>query len=243
MKKISSFTLWAMALCLMFTAAALAEPASKATAMVAQPDTLVQLKLNNQWQTILTQGIKTPTAKDLFIDVALQTGLTTDTKVVSKTLAKALAMADAEVSVRVLVNNSPVNVFPNDVVFDKRKQTLIAQFAGYVDEKCFSINAETGLIEIDELCIEPESLQLILETLQANSFNFIVPDLPAGTHTLTIQVKGAYATNVEGVTIDDHVYSAGEAKADVYIGASSVTVETVRMIKGEDVQQSYMELQ
>lgn len=244
MRKIISKTISCMLFGLMIASAAqAADPASKVSAMVAQPDTLVQLKLNNQWQTIMTQGIKTPTGKDLFIDVALQSGLTTDTKVVSKVLAKALAQADAEVAVRVLVDGSPLNVFPNDVTFAKRKQTLIAQFAGYMSEECLSINPETGLIEIDELCIQPESLQLILDTLEANSFNFIVPDLTAGSHTVAIQVKGAYSTNVEGVTIGDQVYSSGEASADVYIGASSVTMETVRMVKGEDFSQEYPELQ
>lgn len=243
MKKISSIMILCVTLCLLLTAAAMAEPASKVTAMTAQPDTLVKLELNNQWQTILTQGIKTPTGKDLFINVALQSGLTTNTKVISKNLARALSEAEAQISVRVLIDGNPLNVFPNDVIFAKRKQTQIAEFAGYINEDCLSINPDNGLIEIDELCIEPETLQLILETLQAGAFNFVVPDLNAGEHVINVQVKGHYATQVAGVTIDDHIYSAGEASADIYLGASSVTVETVRMIKGEDFEQDYPDLQ
>ena len=44
-----------------------------------------------------------------------------------------------------------------------------------------TVDPETGEVTVGPALIEPETLQLILDTMQANSFNFIVPDLAVGT--------------------------------------------------------------
>lgn len=193
------------------------------------------------WQQIFEQVIKTPTGKDLFIDVSLECGLTTNTKVMSRALAKALAEAEAIVEVRVLVDDVavPVNGLDpadTDITFARRTQTLIAEFAG--DFSTCEVD-EDGAIVITDECLDPESLQLILDTMTANSFNFIAPDLVADEHIVTVEAKLSYRTLNEGTTIvieeEDVEGGVGASAAAAYLGNGSVTIETVRMIKDEDV--------
>lgn len=237
------------------------QPASKATAKCSDIGIVVASDQGDDqgWQEILTQEIKTPTGKDLFINVSLECGLTTNTKVMSKQLAKSLAMAEAIVKVKVLVDEVPVKVNENgdsEIIFARRAQTLIAEFAGLYNlwsEDCVLI--ETAIVDevevvtgisfsTDSDCFVPESLQLILDTMQANSFNFIHPDLTAGVHTVTVMAKLEYDTDTQieeptrfPVPVDEFVLEdlLNEAVATAYLGNGSVTVELVRMIKDEDI--------
>ena len=193
------------------------------------------------WE-IFKQVIKTPTGKDLFIDVSLECGLTTNTKVMSRALAKAVAEAEAIVKVQVLVDGLPVAVNgdgDSEIIFARRHQTLIAEFAGDFSTCEVVVDPDTGSgsIVITDECLDPESLQLILDTMQANSFNFIAPDLVAGEHTVTVMAKLSYMKNgYEVVPIEeDDPQTTGKAAAAAYLGNGSVTIEVVRMIKGEDL--------
>ena len=197
------------------------------------------------WYQIFEQVIKTPTGKDLFIDVSLECGLTTNTKVMSRALNKAVAEAEAVVKVQVLVDGVPVKVngIPNDpseIIFARRHQTLIAEFAGDFSTCGVEVDPDTGIgsIVITDECLDPESLQLILDTMQANSFNFIAPDLVAGEHTVIVMAKLSYMKNgyeVVPVGEDDDPQTTGAAAAAAYLGNGSVTIEVVRMIKDEDL--------
>jgi hypothetical protein len=239
---------------------AVAGPSAKATAKIADLS-VIQVSGNDTggegstpWNRILTQTIKIPQGKDLFIDVSLECGLTTNTKVMSKRLAKAAAFAEAVVEVRVLVGDVAVEVNENDAVevnengdtditFARRSQTLIAEFAGSLEnadnESCLIFTPDGsggGSVTIDWECVQPETLQLILDTMQANSFNFIAPDLEAGEYNIAVEAKLSYiADNQSDQNILDGAAAEGEAFAEAYLGNGSVTIETVRMIKDEDV--------
>ena len=228
---------------------AYAAPSAKATAQLGDLSVLyvsgsggagTTNRGNSGWTTLFTQDIKTPNGKELFINVSLEAGLTTDTTVMSKKLVQAIAEAEAIVAVRVLVDGNSVPVNGNgdsDITFARRTQTLKASFAGDISS-CMTINTE-GSIVIDWACVAPETLQLILDTMQANSFNFIAPNLIAGTHTVKVQAILYYKAygNLVQETIDTAVVTMaqGNAFAKAYLGNGSVTIETVRMIKDEDL--------
>jgi hypothetical protein len=195
------------------------QPASKATAQVGDIHIIDSAEMD--WATILTQDIKTPNQKDLFIDVSLECGLYTMTHVKSKGGQKDESMAEAIITVKVLVDGE--EAYPGQVVFARRAQTLKAWFQGLI-EGCLTVD-EFGNVIIDEECLEPEELELILDTMNANSFNFILDDLTAGVHTIEVQAMIETATEVE----------EGTAEAWATIGKGSVTIELVRMIKGEDI--------
>jgi hypothetical protein len=160
------------------------------------------------WVSVLSQTIKTANDKDLFIDVSLQCGLYTETNVKSQG-SKDTSDADTEVWVKVMVDTD--TAYPGAIVFNSRYQKLSALLQGI-------INTETGVVT------DPEEIELLLDTMTACSFNFIVEDLDAGMHTVTVKAKCA----------TDASSMAGSAKAKASIGYGSVTVEEVRMVKGED---------
>ena len=193
------------------------------------------------WTPVFSQKIKTAQDKDLFIDVSMECGLTTNTKVMSKLLARSVADAEAVVYVRVCVDDIPVPVneasITNEtltwITFARRQQTLIAQFAGYIPEECYVVDELSHVVTIDPNCVEEETLQLILDTMQANSFNFIAVDLDAGEHIVTVEAKLEYT--LDAYDTGDPDATLGESAAAAYLGNGSVTIEEVRMVKDEDV--------
>ena len=187
------------------------------------------------WRPILRQQIKMANQKDLFFGASLQCGIVTDTTV--KSLTGSLDTAEARGTVRVRIKlTSPNGTVtyaqpssgvdatntsqgPNGgVVFCDRVQTLKVKFSG------LNCRADaTGLVN----CTDPEALQLILKTLNANAFNFVAPNLSSGVYGIEVQGRSSAATSATGIN-----GSLGAANA--FIGAGSVAVESVRMIKGND---------
>jgi hypothetical protein len=197
---------------------ALAQSA-KATAKVGNVNVLNQTTLG--WTTILSNTIKTANQKDLFIDVSLETGLYTQTKVRSNG-NKDTSSAEATIKVQVLVDGVPA--YPGDVVFDRRNQTLSATLGGIL-ENCTDSNGD-GDIDLNDCTLAPEEIELILDTMAAHSFNFIMDDLGPGEHAVEVQAMISTSSSS----------GAGSASANATIGNGSVTVEEVRLIKGEDIQ-------
>jgi len=207
------------------------QPSSKATSKIGLINVMNELSVGTNasgdsvgaWVNILNNNLKTPNQKDLFIGVALEVGLLTDTLVKSKNGISDTSMASAGVEVQVLIDGVPA--LPGTVVFGRRTQTLTATFEGLIDG-CLTLNTNTGSIVIDTNCVTPESLGLVLDTMNANSFNFVVADLTAGVHAIQAQARmnlGAAA-------------QAGSARARALIGNGSLTVEEVRMIRNEDIE-------
>lgn len=213
-----------------------AEASSKATAVVGN---IKQVDAGAGWVKIMENTIKTANAKDLFVDVSLECGLTTDTYVSSKVLDRAKAVAEAVVYVKVELDGVPIlpgmSVDPNGppapaqegVTFARREQTLIAHFAGDLSG---CVDPDSGTVVIDPECVAPEDLELILDTMSANSFNFIAPDVSVGTHTVSVYAQVQVVTSTE-----TEVNATAEAWAHAYLGKGSTTVEEVRMIKNENI--------
>ena len=226
--------------------------ASKATAMVSeltlmewQPVEPPEEAYDSDWSIILTQNIKMPNQKDLFIGVSLETGLYTRTLVKSKRNYEGdpdwdTSTAHANVMVRVGVDGNYATVskgvaqepgvaFPREVTFNEREQTLSAKFMGIFTGECLIVDPITHAVSINYTCLEPEELDLILNTLSANSFNFVVADLTPGNHVITVEAK----------IIANGAADEGNYEAMAMVGQGSVVIETVRMVKAED----YLELE
>jgi len=202
-------------------------PSAKATCKVANI-TLIDGSTQEDWTTLLSNQIKTANQKDLFIDVSFECGLYTQTLVRSKGAVKDTSMAEAIVKVQVLVDG--VAAFPGEVVFSKRTQTLSATLQGIISGDALVLvdTDDDGIpdtIQIDEELLTPEEIELILDTMAANSFNFVLNDLTAGVHTVEVQARIDTTTDVD----------EGTASATATIGKGTVTVESVRMIKDEDI--------
>ena len=61
--------------------------------------------------------------------------------------------------------------------------------------------------------------------MDAATFNFVATDVPQGVQTVSVQARVSVSGTVQN----------GTYKAKALIGKGSMTVESVRMIKGDDV--------
>lgn len=175
------------------------------------------------WTTVLSTSIMTPNQKDLLIGGSLQTGIGTSTTVASKNGTKSTAGASATLNVRVLVDGQAATAcggtscpggvaYPFQVTYDARIQQLSATLLG---TNC-STNLTTGAIT----CDNPEIISLLIQTTSAHSFNFVAPNLSAGSHTVQLQV------NVGESASSDTVGAGASVTAEVGVG--SLTVQQVQ---------------
>ncbi len=201
------------------------QPSAKATAKASALTLLPKTSGSGGWQTVLTQKIKTANQKDLFVNASFEIGLFTKTTVNSKGLVDDTSVGQAEVDVRVLVDGAEIE--PGQVVFGRRTQTLSATLEGAIGSCLVTTTNLDGTFSttVNLACVQPETIELILDSLTASSFNFIKSDLPSGVHTVSVQSRV------------DTIGSAmqGSYSALGLVGKGSCTIESVRMIKGEDV--------
>lgn len=156
---------------------------------------------NGGGPSVLSSDIKVPSAsnKDVLLMASLETSLLTDTLVSSSGGNKSTASAMGSIVVTPHVFECPSNdcsgnsgplvectsntatspcaVFPNQVTFDERQQTLSASLAGI----CTIVNSVLT-------CTTPETIELILSTTSAHGFNFLVHNLSAGVYQVQLQI-------------------------------------------------------
>jgi hypothetical protein len=189
------------------------------------------------WQPILNAAIHTAQQKDLIAGASLETGLYTQTQVRGKNGSTDTASANAQIEVRVLVDlyadgkgtatdESGGNVSgfdlvaaPGHVVFDKRLQSLSATLGGVL-ESCSDTNLDGTIDLLTECTVTDEQIDLLSSTMAAHHFNFVIPNLPSGTHRVVLQARISSASSSV----------AGSASANGLIGKGAFTVEEVRAV-------------
>jgi hypothetical protein len=263
MKKLFFLISIAVLTVFLVSGAVLAQPSAKST--VAASSTNLLGTTPGVYETILDGTIHTSEQKDLNIGVFLECGLVTRTRVKSKGGNVDTSAAEAKVMVKVVIDKDTDNereAYPGEVTYCRRAQQLEAKFQGIfegpaecvtqdpltgediIDTACLAENclaiSDTGTIVIDESCLTEEELELILDTLNANGFNFILDDLGAGDHSISVEAMVDTCTGTLSKN-DDGTYSCvgGDVDADAkaFVGKGSMTVEEVRFIKGQDIMQ------
>jgi hypothetical protein len=102
--------------------------------------------------------------------------------------------------------------YPPQVTYDERIQTLTTNLGNIC-----------GVVNTVVTCsTTPESIQLLLSTTSAHSFNFIVPGLAAGTHTIQFNV----AASTDATTTS----ALAGAEASVMVGVGSLTAQVVKTL-------------
>jgi len=201
------------------------QPSAKATAKVSNLTLLPKTSGSGGWHTVLTQNIRTANNKDLFINASFEIGLFTQTKVSSKNMVDDVSVGQAEVDIRVLVDGREIE--PGVVVFSRRTQTLSAQLEGAIGSCLVTTTNMDGSFSttVDLECVQPETIELILDSLTASSFNFIAEDVNAGVHVVSIQAR----VDTIGSSM------LGSYSALGLVGKGAAVIESTRMIKNEDV--------
>ena len=73
-------------------------------------------------------------------------------------------------------------------------------------------------------CTDPETLRLLLKTLDANHFNFLHANTVPGVHLIEVQAKAEAGVALGGTAL-------GAAGAEAFAGAGALSVETIRLVK------------
>lgn len=203
---------------------------------------------NGQWFTVMNATVKASTNKTLFVSPSLVTGLYTNTQVKGNGSSQT-ATAVASVAVRVLMDCSNCgNVggvqtqpalyslagFPDQggsgIVFDARIQQLTAVLGQAITSTCLA----------DITTCSPELVDLIISTTSAHSFNFILTEVGAGQHTITVQARldagnicynnnGAVTTCSSADVVNTSLASSVSAAV---FGLGSMTVLPVQLAPG-----------
>lgn len=101
---------------------------------------------------------------------------------------------------------------------------------------CLLQDSGTGGILLDLNCLQPEEVGLILDTMNASAFNFLMPNVTSGVHTIAVQAKVVQTTSVscaqesEGLDCESDPLAQD---AHAVIGWGSVFIEEVRLVKGD----------
>ncbi|HZC23684.1 MAG TPA: hypothetical protein VE866_10135 [Candidatus Binatia bacterium] len=205
---------------------------------------------NGQWFTVMNASVKTSTNKTLFVSPSLVTGLYTNTQVKGGSSGTSqTATAVASVAVRVLLDCSncvavgtvqtPAAMFTaagypdaagSGIVFDARIQQMTATLGSVITSTCIT----------DLTTCTPEQIDLILSTTSAHSFNFILPTVGSGTHTITVQARldagNVCYNNLGTVTTCDSTgvinTSLASSVSSAVFGLGSVTVIPVQLAPG-----------
>ena len=175
----------------------------------------------SDWVTILSAPLKTPASKEVYVNGSLEVGLYTETVVKSKNMQKSESTASASIQVQALIDGQPMP--PGSVTYAARSQTLSATLEGAIS-KCLSavVNADgTTSIILDQSCVQPEEIGLVLATLNAASFNFVARNVPQGTHMISLQARIGSSTSVD----------TGSASASALVGKGTMIAQILRAAK------------
>jgi hypothetical protein len=185
--------------------------------------------------TVMSAPIKVSNSQSLFVSPSLVTGLYTNTTVRTKTGSTSSTTAAGGVYMRAVLTDPktnavlqvayPVAACTSDilgcqqssagqygVVLDSRVQTLSQTLSDCV----VKVGDTTGTCEFDS------TINLILDTTSAHTFNFVFPNVGVGVYNVAIQtaVNSDAAVNT----------GSGSAIGAAAYGLGSLTVDSVRLV-------------
>jgi len=182
--------------------------------------------------------IKVPQDKELLVGVSAEIGLTTDTSIKGKNGGAARSIAGAAAGT--LVFACPVDggdctdvALPGPITLSQRIQVLSATLGGVL-ESCTDLN-DDGTIDVKTECeVSDEEIGLMLDTLAAHHFNFVLPDMDQGEYNIVVVFgTGAMAQiDIDETSVENGGTVSGSAFARAWIGNYMVTVQQVRATKG-----------
>lgn len=189
----------------------------------------------DNFATIMSSTIKVSNSQSLFVSPSLVTGLYTQTKTRTSPGTSSTAVAEGGVYMRAVVTNQatgavqvgfPVAVCNPDILgcssdangkygvtLDTRVQSLTQDISACI------VSDPTGAVTGS--CTFDSTIDLMLKTTSAHTFNFIFPNVGVGVYKVEIQAA---------VNASASVTNLGTAAGGAAYGLGSLTVESVRMV-------------
>lgn len=193
---------------------------------------------SNAGYTLAT--IKVPQDKELLVSVSAEVGLTTDTGIKGKLGGSARALAGAAAHALVVAcpvgqaNPQCYTAKPGSVTMASRIQELSATLGGVL-ESCTDGDLDGTISIADDCVVSDEEIGLILQTLAAHHFEFVLPNMNQGEYHVKVffmtDAQAAVDIDEDTVILDDtgavsNISAMAAAKA--WIGSHMVTVQQVR---------------
>jgi hypothetical protein len=191
--------------------------------------------------------IKVPQSKELLVGISAQVGLFTETVVKGKRGSQSTALAAAAGSVTAIACNDTdcYEGKPGPVVLNSRSQELSAVLAGIIEECTFDVELDvvddvaTGdaTWDLSDCIVADEEISLALDTVSANHFNFVFPDLPQGDYEVVARFETTAHAEAEATCPESSTYclegdGAAAGHAIAWIGKTMMTIQEVRAVKG-----------
>jgi hypothetical protein len=192
----------------------------------------------NQWIPIMSKKVKLSNSQSVFVSPSLVTGLYTRTRTKTATGSTSTAQAMGGVYLRATlvpdaggpeIAAAPLSqcasgifgcIAPETgkwgVILDSRVQTLSQSLSACV----IDVTSIPGTN--DGSCTFTSSIDLVLKTTSAHTFNFIFPSVGQGTYTLKL-----YAAVASDASI---IEGSGAAVGAAAFGVGSMMAESVRLV-------------
>jgi hypothetical protein len=192
-----------------------------------------QVAQNGAWIEIMNKPVKLSNSQSLFVSPSLVSGLYTRTRTKTQDGSTSTAQAEGAVYLRAVLTPAaggndivaaPLNLCSASV-FGCSEQS--SQWGVILDSRIQSltqdITACTVLVDtLSGTCDFTSTIDFILQTASANTFNFIFPNVGQGTYRLKIYAAvGSSASIIAG---------SGTAVGAAAFGLGSVTAEAVRLV-------------
>ena len=216
-------------------------------------DFLVLNASNSGAASALSATIKTSEQKDLIFGVSLECGLYTKTEVKGKKGQTSTANAMATVEVGVILDKGTADArvaAPGWVTFCSREQELSATLGGVLEKCDVSITENpdgtlSGAFDKDDCEFTDEMISLMLKTMNANHYNFILTDVGtygSGGHSVDVMVRTTSSETGSSVdefgepVVDEFGDPKYEATANAILGNGTLVLDEVRLARELDLE-------
>jgi len=187
---------------------------------------------SGRWLPVMTTQIKTSNVSDLFAGVSLVTGIYTSTTVKGNASgATSTAVAEGTVRIRVLLDPPSAGCQDNCTSPDHRTLPDLGQGVVF-DQRVQSLSANLGFIFTGQCAaspttctLTPEEITLVLDTTSAHSFNFLLPNVGVGTHSLVVQAQ----ISTDNTSVFSNT-NGGVSLSNALFGLGSLTIDAVRLV-------------
>ena len=187
----------------------------------------------DNFATVMTSTIKVSNSQSLFVSPSLVTGLYTQTKTRTQVGSTSTATGSGGVYLRAIVTN----LATSEVQVGEPVNSCVAGIlgCGTFDGKSYGVTLNTRVQTLTQeisacvavvggitgTCDFTSTIDLILKTTSAHTFNFIFPNVGVGTYKVEIQAA---------VNSGAFIGGSGTATGAAAYGLGSLTVESVRLV-------------
>jgi hypothetical protein len=195
-----------------------------------------QVQVANQWVTIMRKPMKVSNSQSIIVSPSLVTGLYTRTRTKTSTGETSTAEAMGGVYLRAVLEDAAGNELVTAAPLSSCASGLLGcqsvdnKWGVELDTRVQTLTQSLSECTVFDLtgaqsgtCSFTSTIDLILKTTSAHTFNFVFPNVGQGTYYVAIKAAVASGASVIG---------SGAAVGAAAFGLGSMVAESVRFVHG-----------